>query len=180
MSEHQTNPGGAKPRVKLVKKEITLHPLLPPDTTEIRGWPPYEGEFKPLDYALREGGWLDAMPESPSTRQFAVRSEGRLIGFSILTDIREGAAEIYLAVHPSHLGQGLGRQIMQSVLRIAFEELKLLSVHLKVRSWHTRAIALYERLGFVTTGEKRETVQGEMVTFRMMQLGVEAFKAGSR
>jgi hypothetical protein len=38
---------------------IVLSSLEPNDITIIREWEPYPAEFSELDYALREGGWLD-------------------------------------------------------------------------------------------------------------------------
>ena len=38
---------------------FTLRPITSDDIAIIREWPPYPPEFRDLDYALREGGWLD-------------------------------------------------------------------------------------------------------------------------
>jgi hypothetical protein len=37
-------------------------------------------------------------------------------------------------------------------------------------------IALYKKIGFVTTGQKREEVAGEMVDFQTMELQAKDFK----
>lgn len=159
-----------------VKFSVSLRPLIAADAREVNAWPSYEGAFRPLDYALRSGGWLDTLPESPATCRFAALLDGRLVGFSILTDITSEAAEIYLAVRPDLTGHGVGRQILELTLARAFFEMELARVHLKVRLWHKRAIALYQKAGFVTTGQKQEEVAGEMVEFQIMELQASHFK----
>lgn len=158
------------------ENEISFSPLDAACAKEIHAWPPYTGEFKPLDYALRSGGWLDAMPESPTTRRYAVRLDGRLTGFSILTDITAKAAEIYLAVKPGLTGKGIGGRLMELTLLNAFNELKLSRVYLKVRVWHKHAITLYEKVGFVTTGQKQEPIAGELVGFQIMELEAKNYR----
>ena len=155
---------------------VSVQPMEVVTVREINSWPNYGGSFRALDYALRPGGWLDALPESINTRRFAARLDGQLVGFSILTDITREAAEIYLAVHPELTGRGIGRQIMESTLAKAFFEIGLSRVHLKVRVWHKRAITLYQKVGFVAKGQKREEVNGEMVDFQIMELQKADFK----
>ncbi len=53
-------------------------------------------------------------------------------------------------------GQGLGDEAMRLCLRYAFARLGLRKVSLGVLAGNTRAIALYQRLGFVMEGCKRQ------------------------
>ncbi|MGH0429700.1 GNAT family N-acetyltransferase [Bacillus hominis] len=53
-------------------------------------------------------------------------------------------------------GRSIGKQMMKSVLHIAFHELKLHRVTLGVFDFNTSAIACYEKLGFVKEGLLRE------------------------
>jgi RimJ/RimL family protein N-acetyltransferase len=151
-------------------EEVRLQPLTPDDVVAIRAWPPYTGEFAPLDYALRPGGWLDAFPESMTTRRLGIWSDGMLVGFSLLTDIKGERAEFYIAIHPQETGRGIGRLAIPKVLAIAFNDLRLQVVFLKVRVWHHHGIALYERMGFVATGEITEDVQGRPERFLKMEV----------
>ena len=150
--------------------QITLRPLSPADIAEIKRWPNYSEEFQSLDYALRSGGWLDAFPESATTRRFGGWLSGTLVGFSLLTDITASRAEFYIALHPSQTGRGIGRQLTEQTMSYAFTTLKLRKVYLKVRKWHSRAIELYERVGFVVAGEKEESIQGQFVEFHVMEM----------
>jgi RimJ/RimL family protein N-acetyltransferase len=56
----------------------------------------------------------------------------------------------------SKRGQGIGQLMIEKVLNIAFEELKLHRVSLGVFSFNLSAIACYEKAGFVKEGLLRE------------------------
>lgn len=55
-------------------------------------------------------------------------------------------------------GSGYGKEAMSLSLRYSFLELNLHKVYLHVFSFNKRAIALYEKLGFVKEGELKEHV----------------------
>jgi diamine N-acetyltransferase len=109
-------------------------------------------------------------PQSEITQRFAVVADGTLAGFTVLTDIASGEAEFYIAVHPKLTGQGIGRIALQQTLRVAFHELHLSRIYLKVRSWHRRGITLYRSEGFESIGQKEELVQGHLVGFDIMEI----------
>jgi RimJ/RimL family protein N-acetyltransferase len=54
--------------------------------------------------------------------------------------------------------RGIGAATMQAALRVAFDELGLHRVGLGVFTYNTTAICLYEWLGFVREGVRREVV----------------------
>jgi ribosomal-protein-alanine N-acetyltransferase len=56
----------------------------------------------------------------------------------------------------SILGKSLGTEVTQLILQFAFEELKLHRVDLRVLEYNLRAIACYEKCGFVKEGFERE------------------------
>lgn len=149
---------------------INLIPLTEADTSAITRWPPYPQSLCDLDYALREGGWLDQFPESTQTRRFAAWEDAQLVGFSLLTDISTADAEFYIALHPQQIGRGVGRLIAQKTLAIGFTEMGLQRIYLKVRDWHQRGIVLYESLGFKKTGCSIVEIQGQPVNFVNMEI----------
>ncbi|WP_339322136.1 GNAT family protein [Paenibacillus sp. FSL W8-0194] len=55
-----------------------------------------------------------------------------------------------------HRGKGYGKQMINSVLRIGFEEFKLHRISLGVFDFNTSAINCYERVGFVREGLIRD------------------------
>lgn len=59
---------------------------------------------------------------------------------------------------PVYWNRGLGTEATRLVLWFAFEELKLHRVDLRVLAFNKRAIACYEKCGFVREGLMRESV----------------------
>jgi RimJ/RimL family protein N-acetyltransferase len=149
---------------------LTLDELTDTDALAIRHWPAYPPALRELDYALREGGWLDQFPAGTTTRRFAARDNSALVGFSLLTHITAVDAEFYIALHPQQIGHGIGREIAQLTLQFGFERLRLRRIYLKVRKWHQRGIALYESIGFKNTGAITEAILGEPVQFYSMEI----------
>ena len=150
--------------------KFTVEDLTNAQVDEIRSWPPYPDKFAALDYGLRAGGWLDLYPGSSDNRRFGGCLDGRLIGFSLLTHLLSGPSEFYLAIHPGQTGGGFGRKRTAKTLEIGFIELNLPLIYLRVRQWHVRAIALYESLGFRTTGSSSEMIDGQMVDLFVMEI----------
>jgi RimJ/RimL family protein N-acetyltransferase len=153
-----------------------LQTLTSDDVAVIRRWPPYPPEFSLLDFALRSGGWLDQFPESARAHRYGAWSGNLLVGFSLLADIVDADAEFYLALHPDYLGQGLGKLITKQTLLLGFNSLGLSRIHLKVRNWHERAIAVYEQVGFKRTGTCVAPIQGQPVHFVTMEIFPDAIR----
>ncbi|WP_434424903.1 GNAT family N-acetyltransferase [Nannocystis pusilla] len=59
-----------------------------------------------------------------------------------------------IAVHEGHQGQGVGRALMDELLRWARANPRVEKFELQVRSSNARALALYRSLGFVEEGRK--------------------------
>jgi len=78
---------------------------------------------------------------------------------------------------PACWGQGYGTEATRLVLRYAFEELKLHRVDLRVLEFNHRAIACYEKCGFVREGIERE---GSRIGFDSKRLCVTLGKPPAR
>ena len=74
------------------------------------------------------------------------------------------AGEFGISVARAHWGEGIGRALIESMLAWAATSGVVRKVNLRVRAGNTRAIALYERLGFVVEGRQTWTtlVNGEL------------------
>ncbi len=59
-----------------------------------------------------------------------------------------------VAVVESHRGHGIGKQMLSELLHI-LQEKNIFAITLEVRKSNTAAIALYEGLGFVTEGVRK-------------------------
>jgi ribosomal protein S18 acetylase RimI-like enzyme len=75
---------------------------------------------------------------------------GRLLGATLSVRRGPGALIIDLMVDPTVQGQGLGRTLLVETLRSLIAQREV-PVKLTVTEGNTRAIGLYERLGFVRT-----------------------------
>lgn len=81
------------------------------------------------------------------------------IGFSRIW-LRTASAHVGpVIVAPELRGRGIGLTMMQEILRIGFDELRLHRIELVVFDFNKPAIACYERAGFRTEGLLREIVR---------------------
>ena len=78
---------------------------------------------------------------------------GQLVGYAVLSIAADEAHLLNLCTAPGHEGRGLGRRLLQSMLRIARGH-RAQRMFLEVRPSNPRAIALYERSGFNEIGRR--------------------------
>ena len=71
-----------------------------------------------------------------------------------------------------HWGQGIGGEAMRLALNFAFNELNLHRIQLTVFAYNERAIALYEKLGFVREGVYREALHRDGQRYDMILYGL--------
>lgn len=75
------------------------------------------------------------------------------IGFVMARKAADEAEILSIAVLKRYRNAGIGRKLMETVLRHLFAE-RISSLFLEVDAGNTSAVALYERLGFKTVGER--------------------------
>lgn len=76
-------------------------------------------------------------------------------------------------VGKGHLrGKGVGQQMIQEILKIAFKELNLHRVSLGVYDFNTAAIACYEKVGFQKEGLLREVAKFEDVYWSSWEMSL--------
>lgn len=108
-------------------------------------------------------GWLSSAHKARDGFLLAIRRrhDGQLIGYleidGILWNQQTGFIGIGIG-EQSDWGHGYGREAMELALGFAFDELNLHRISLNVFSYNTRAIALYESLGFKQEGVQREAL----------------------
>jgi len=83
-------------------------------------------------------GWCDILPIDRPTM-----AHGGVLGVGVLRE---------------HRGKGIGTALIRSAIEMA-KRAGLTRIELTVREHNARAIALYERLGFVREGTKRNAVR---------------------
>jgi diamine N-acetyltransferase len=163
----------------MILREITER-----DVAVIQSWPAYPEEFKDLDYALREAGWISEYLGKDGATICVAEERGALIGFTILSrddaDGKSSRAEFRIALHPDILGQGAGEKLARMTIRKGLEEAELERIYLIVRRSNPRARKLYQHCGFRDIVEYRKEVNGIVVDLQEMELEKENFKGWMR
>lgn len=148
----------------------TLRPLTAIDISTIAAWPPYPPEFRQLDYALRENGWIPEYSHKANTWLYAFEDDGELLAFTILSKTEDTAAEFRIALRADCIGRGVGRLATTLTLAKGLDELGLSRIHLIVRTNNSRAAHLYRSLGFRKSGACCIVINAKPVQFLEMSL----------
>jgi RimJ/RimL family protein N-acetyltransferase len=150
--------------------DVLLRRLQTEDIQTVKLWPAYPPEFKDLDYALRERGWLTEYSKKPEAHIWMAVEAGQDIGFALLCPLQKGEAEFRIALRADKLGQGFGKQLTLLVLAEGFQNLNYANISLIVRQANLPALNLYRSVGFELTGECRKVIQGQVADFFCMRL----------
>ena len=112
-----------------------------------------------LPYGSTEA-WSRRLSSNDSIGRHAVAAVhgGRIVGSGALhrhAYPSDHAAVLGMSVHPDFQGCGVGRAILAALVELGTTWLVLSRIELEVYSDNTRAVALYESLGFVREGTRR-------------------------
>ena len=125
-----------------------------------------------------EQAFLQACAESNNSLFLVARQESRIVGTANLSGFSRARlshrAEIGIAVDRQVWGQGIGRQMMETLISFAKKNgVRILS--LEVRSDNARAIHLYESFGFVRYGTFPGffEIDGKLIDFDCMVLQLQ-------
>lgn len=133
------------------------------------------GTWIPQTMEAARGRWHSILDASPDERiNFAVAIDDRCIGSVALKDIDRRSQHAWLAIvlDGTRLGQGLGRDTLNTLLGWAFVIDNFHRISLETWANNERAIRCYRAVGFVDEGRMREAkwVNGQMVD--VVQMGV--------
>lgn len=81
--------------------------------------------------------------------------EGTIIGFAGVMMVLDEAELTNVAVMKSHQKQGVGRLLIESLMRL-LAELEVERLHLEVRVSNDKAISLYRQIGFEDVGMRHK------------------------
>ena len=89
-----------------------------------------------------------------------IREEEERIGYFRLSNYSKINKNIYIGadIHPDFHGKGYAKTAYRMFIPFLFKEYNLHKISLEVLSTNHRAINLYEKLGFVKEGTKRQEI----------------------
>lgn len=130
-----------------------------------------------VDHLLDPDGWFQADLKNEKSRMFGVRTraEDIFIGSSGIVNLNmfSHSAEIGINLaHPDYRGKGYGGEIMRLTMHYGFEQFNLNRITLRVMSFNTRAIRLYEKLGFRHEAREREVFAHDGKYFDQIHMGI--------
>ena len=125
-----------------------------------------------------EERYLKAVRESKTSAFYLAMDEDMIVGtanFDVSSRERmKHAASIGIAVRKSYWGKGVGSMLMEKLIEHG-RKIRTKVIYLEVRSDNNRAIALYNKYGFVKTGVRHGLmrVDGKLIDCDMMELILE-------
>lgn len=117
--------------------------------------------------------WYERLAAEP--HGWAVVVDGRCIGSARLHSLtrHDRRARYAVGIFDSALwNHGYGTEITRLVLRYAFDELGLHRVDLRVLEYNQRAIACYEKCGFIREGVERESALVDGVWYSDVMMSI--------
>ena len=152
---------GFENRQQIVLLEWRYQPKAAPETTRLRIRKMIETdlpEVETIDAASFEPLWqnpLETLQRAYAQALYAtvVENENGMIGYQISTGGGQRAHLARLAVHPAVQGKGAGRALLNDLfVQLTYMGISRLSVN--TQSDNQVSLSLYQRMGFVRTGEQ--------------------------
>ncbi len=99
--------------------------------------------------------------DNPLSVFFVARDEetGAIMGYGGIWLMYDVADITNIAVHPDYRREGIGKELLQLLIRIAREK-KMTAITLEVRESNLPAQKLYESAGFLYCGRRKRYYQG--------------------
>lgn len=121
--------------------------------------------------------WIDSVAKAHDVFTFGIRltDTDELIGWAQLDGIEWAHRTTSLGIgigNRNFWNQGYGAEAMALVINFAFNELNLHRIYLTVFSYNTRAMRLYEKLGFKREGIYREHLRRDGQRYDMLVYGL--------
>ena len=97
--------------------------------------------------------------DNPFTQYYIYKKENQIVGFINYDILYERAELIYIAVLEEEQNQGIGSKLLQSMIKEC-ENQQLENITLEVSIENTKAIQLYQKLGFKKVATRKKYYQG--------------------
>lgn len=126
------------------------------------------------EVAVLQAGWVRPVPAGATTEMmrswsansgndagFAVErlEDDALLGQATLFGVgKDRCATLAIVLGPAYWSSGYGSDAVRVLVRYGFGEMALHRIELDVFAFNTRAIAAYQRVGFVLEGRRRQAI----------------------
>ncbi|HWP31301.1 MAG TPA: ribosomal protein S18-alanine N-acetyltransferase [Fimbriimonadales bacterium] len=110
-----------------------------------------EEKTNPTPWSLRS---FRSELDNPQASYFVVIAKDEIVGFAGYWRVIDEAHITTIAVDPNYQGMGIGKKLLAHLLNDAKEK-GLRCATLEVRASNSRAIALYEKFGFVRCATRK-------------------------
>ncbi len=122
-------------------------------------------------------GWFQSDLKNDKSQIFAIRTlqDNVFIGTSAIVDLNMWAHHAEIGINlsnPKYRGKGYGGEGMLLTMRYGFEQFHLNCIYLNVMSFNTRAIRLYEKLGFQHEVRERDVFFHDGKYFDQLVMGI--------
>ena len=109
---------------------------------------------------------------SDISKFYAALAAGKVVGYGGFWKAKDEADIVNLAVHPGNRNRGLGRKILEYLLKTAKDE-GVKTIYLDVRAENPYAQKLYSSCGFKAVGRRRKYYGDEDALIMEKKLGEE-------
>ena len=111
-------------------------------------------EVKAIEQLTSPYPWSDKLFDESINKLLVITQKQEIIGFAVVALVAQQAELHLIAIHPKAQSQGYGQLILSLIVESMPASIE--SFFLEVRVSNCRAIRLYQRLGFVQIGERKD------------------------
>ena len=111
-------------------------------------------EVKAIEQLTSHYPWSDKLFDESINKLLVITQKQEIIGFAVVALVAKQAELHLIAIHPKAQSQGYGQLILSLIVESMPASIE--SFFLEVRVSNCRAIRLYQRLGFVQIGERKD------------------------
>jgi len=111
-------------------------------------------EVKAIEQLTSPYPWSDKLLDESINKLLVITQKQEIIGFAVVALVAQQAELHLIAIHPKVQSQGYGQLILTLIIESMPASIE--SFFLEVRVSNCRAIRLYQRLGFVQIGERKD------------------------
>ena len=119
-------------------------------------------EVKAIEQLTSPYPWSDQLFDESINKLLVITQKQDIIGYAVVALVAQQAELHLIAIHPKAQSQGYGQLLLALIIESMPASIE--SFFLEVRVSNCRAVRLYQRLGFVQIGERKDYYRNGMGT----------------